>query len=320
MGSVPMSSIHMSSVYHVGEIEVQTRAGVRDMARRVGNGIHATLGRAGAEFLATQSMVIVGSTDQAGRVWASILAGRLGFAHAVDARTVRIRASPVLGDPLATLLAGAARNRPPLEMGLLIIDLETRDRMRLNGAAEVEPDGAILVHTREVYFNCPKYIQAREVTVDASDGGVASQAAGVTRAEVLSPGQREWIAAADTFFIASAAPGGGADASHRSGNPGFVRVRDAATLEWPDYSGNTMFNTLGNVTADPSAGLLFLDFERGDTLQLAGRATVVWERERTAPYPGAERVVEFHVERAIQVAHAVPLRFRFLEYSRFNPS
>ena len=65
--------------------------------------------------------------------------------------------------------------------------------------------------------------------------------------------QRAWVAAADTFFIASAAPGGGADASHRGGNPGFVRVRDAATLEWPDYSGNTMFNTLGNITADTPA-------------------------------------------------------------------
>lgn len=316
-----MSPGHFRSVYHAGEIEVQTRAGVREMAKRAGNGIHTTFDRTGAEFLAMQPMVIVGSTDQAGRVWASILAGRPGFAHVIDAGTARIQATPVPGDPLATLLAGAAPGRPtPLELGLLVIDLETRDCMRLNGAAEVEPDGAILVHAREVYFNCPKYIQAREVSAADSAEARAVGAAEVTRAEALSAAQRAWIAAADTFFIASAAPGGGADASHRGGNPGFVRVSDAATLEWPDYSGNTMFNTLGNITANPNAGLLFLGFMRGDILQLTGRATVVWERERGAPYPGAERVVEFHVEQAVQVSQAVPLRFRFLQYSRFNPS
>ena len=201
----------------------------------------------------------------------------------------------------------------------LVIDLETRERMRLDGPAEVGQDGGILVHAHEVYFNCPKYIQARQVAGADSAGASAVEAAEVTWAEVLAPGQRAWIAAADTFFIASAAPGGGADASHRGGNPGFVRVRDAATLEWPDYSGNMMFNTLGNITSNPNAGLLFLDFDRGDTLQLTGQATVVWEPERAAHFPGAQRVVEFRVEQAVQVAHAVPLRFRFLQYSRFNP-
>lgn len=114
-------------------------------------------------------------------------------------------------------------------------------------------------------------------------------------------------------------PGGGADASHRGGNPGFVRVPDGATLEWPDYSGNSMFNTLGNITINPNAGLLFLDFEQGHTLQRTGQADVVWDPERAATFPGAERVVEFHIEQTVQVTHASPLRFRFLQYSRFNP-
>ena len=130
-------------------------------------------------------MVIVGSTDRAGQVWASVLAGGPGFAHAVGVRAVRIRAVPAPGDPLAAILGGAEDPPAPLELGLLIIDLETRDRMRLNGPAEVEPDGAILVHAREVYFNCPKYIQAREVSA-ADSAGRGRRAAEVTRAEVLS--------------------------------------------------------------------------------------------------------------------------------------
>ena len=316
----------MNSIYHAGEIEVQTRAGVRAMARRAGSSIHGTLNRAAAEFLAEQPMVIVGSADRAGRIWASALVGKPGFAHAIDEQTARIRSLPAPGDPLAAILAGAipisggTGDLPArLELGVLVIDLETRDRMRLNGPAEVDGDGGLLVHAREVYFNCPKYIQAREVSGVDSAVTKPAKTDAVTRGEVLSPAQRAWIAAADTFFIASAAPGGGADASHRGGNPGFVRVRDAVTLEWPDYSGNTMFNTLGNITVNPNAGLLFLDFERGDTLQLTGQATILWEPERSAPFPGGERVVEFRVEQAIQIAHAVPLHFRFLQYSRFNP-
>jgi predicted pyridoxine 5'-phosphate oxidase superfamily flavin-nucleotide-binding protein len=66
----------------------------------------------------------------------------------------------------------------------------------------------------------------------------------------------------------------GSDASRRGGSPGFVRFVDENTLELPNYSGNTMFNTLGNIAANPSAGLLFLDFERGDTLQITGEARV----------------------------------------------
>jgi predicted pyridoxine 5'-phosphate oxidase superfamily flavin-nucleotide-binding protein len=263
--------------------------------------------------------VIVSSRDRAEHVWASILTGEPGFAQAVDKRTVRVRATPSPGDPLADILADNAENTC-FELGILVIDLETRDRMRLNGPAKMGVDGELWVHAREVYFNCPKYIQAREVTEAGSTGAGAVEAAEVKRTEVLSPKQREWITKADTFFIASAAPGEGADASHRGGNPGFIRVRDAATLEWPDYSGNMMFNTLGNITSSPNAGLLFLDFERGDTLQLTGQAKVVWEPERAAAFPGADRVVEFHVEQAIQVAHAVPLHFRFLQYSRFNPA
>ena len=312
----------MNSVYHAGEIEVQTRAGVREMANRVGNAIHDALLPGAAEFLAEQPMVIVGSTDPEGRVWASVLVGEPGFAYAVDERTVGIQSTPAPGDPLAAVLADGAKDRAArVEVGILVIDLETRERMRLNGPVVVEADGRLLIHTREVYFNCPKYIQRREVKRGDVAASLVRDSHEVTRSEILTPEQRAWIGVADTFFIASAAAsGGGADASHRGGNPGFVRVRDAATLEWPDYFGNTMFNTLGNITVNPHAGLLFLDFDCGDTLQVTGQASVIWEPERAAFFPGAERVVEFHVEQVVHIANAVPLRFHFVQYSRFNPA
>ncbi len=132
--------------------------------------------------------------------------------------------------------------------------------------------------------------------------------------------QRDLVACADTFFIATAHPERGADASHRGGAPGFVRVEGGRRLVWPDYSGNAMFNTLGNLAVDPRAGLLFVNFENGDTLQVSGRAGIIWDEGRAAEFAGAERVVEFDVEEVVDTRGALPLRWRLEEYSPFNPA
>ena len=87
------------------------------------------------------------------------------------------------------------------------------------------------------------------------------------------------IRAADTFFLGTTHPTRGADASHRGGHSGFVRVEDDQTLWWPDYQGNNMFNSLGNLAVDTIAALLFIDFTTGRTLHLTGRAVL----ETTAP-------------------------------------
>lgn len=304
----------MSAKYHPGEIEVQERAGVRSMAERVGNSIHPTIPPAAREFLEEQLMVVVGSVGPDGRVWASLLAGEPGFVRALDERTVRIDAAPLPGDPLAEALQGAGT-----QVGMIAIEFATRRRLRLNGEAERRPDGSIYVQARQVYANCPKYIQAREPeTSRATEPGLQD---GHTRRSCrLTDEQRRLVSDADTFFIASAHPEGGADASHRGGNPGFVRFLNENTLEFPDYSGNTMFNTLGNIAVNPSAGLLFLDFEGGGTIQLTGEAQIIWHAGRAARFAGAERVVEFRAQEAVEIRGAIPLRWRFEGYSPFNPS
>ncbi len=304
----------MSARYHPGEIEVQERAGVRVMAERVGKGIHHAIPQAAREFLEAQPMVVIGSVSADGRVWASLLAGEPGFARALDGRTVEIDASPVPGDPLAENLVAA---KGATTVGMITIDLATRRRMRLNGKAQRRPDG-ICVRVEQVYANCPKYIQAREWETVVHDPRAGRP--NIRRAETLTDDQRRRISWADTFFVASAHPEYGTDASHRGGQPGFVRFVDENTLEFPDYSGNTMFNTLGNIAANPNVGLLFVDFECGGTLQLSGEAKVVWEPERAARFAGAERVVEFRVYEVVEIEEALPLRWRFAGYSPFNPA
>ena len=110
---------------------MQERAGVRSMAERVGNSIHSTIPHAAREFLEEQLMVVVGSVDADGRVWASLLVSEPGFVRVLDERTVRIDATPLPGDPLEEVLQGAGA-----KVGVLSIDLPTRRLLRLNSEAE----------------------------------------------------------------------------------------------------------------------------------------------------------------------------------------
>jgi uncharacterized protein len=127
----------------------------------------------------------------------------------------------------------------------------------------------------------------------------ATRSIRATHGLALTPAQAARLAAADTLFLASRHPAAGADVSHRGGAPGFVVVAAPDRLLIPDYAGNTMFTTLGNLAAHPEAGLLLVDFERGDTLQLTGRATIDWDPAARTEMPGAERVVEFRVEEVV---------------------
>jgi hypothetical protein len=115
----------------------------------------------------------------------------------------------------------------------------------------------------------------------------------------------------------------GADASHRGGEPGFVQLTpgDAGedVLTFPDYPGNDMFNTFGNLALQPAAGLLFVDFARGATLQLTGTAEVLWAGAPVAAFPGAERAVRFRVVAAVELPEATALRWRLVEPSPYNP-
>ena len=75
----------------------------------------------------------------------------------------------------------------------------------------------------------------------------------------------------------------------------------------PDYAGNTMFNTLGD-SPHPNAGLLFVDFERGSTLQLTGLAEILWDDRRAAAFVGAERLLSFAIDQVVEIEAATTLR------------
>ena len=99
------------------------------------------------------------------------------------------------------------------------------------------------------------------------------------------------------------------DASHRSGDRGFVQVVSDTRLAFPDYAGNNHFNTIGNLLRDPRAGFLFVDFATGSLLQLTGQAEIDWDSEAISSIPGSRRLVTFDIEEIVELPAAVPLRW-----------
>jgi len=287
----------MTQRFHAGELAVQERAGVRDRAARVGGSIRSEVPPAAAAFLEQRSFVVLGTAGADGRPWASVLTGAPGFASAPHLHEIRIDAQPLPGDPLGEALAAARF------AGALAIDLATRRRMRANGRLAWSPGEPIVIRLDQVYSNCPKYIQRRTVE-SVTPFGLPHAA---RRSPALTHAQQAGIRRADTFFIATLNPEEGADASHRGGMPGFIQV-EGNRLVWPDYAGNLMFNTLGNIAVHPRAGLAIPDFDSGSLLQLTGRAAIDWEPSRVAAVAGAERLVELLVEDVVEIAGVLPGR------------
>ena len=87
----------MAAAFHSGELNVQASAGVQATARRIGAMIHPTIPPAAQHFLRQQRMVVAGTLDEHGHVWASLLTGQPGFIQALDERTLRIAAHPLAG-------------------------------------------------------------------------------------------------------------------------------------------------------------------------------------------------------------------------------
>lgn len=294
-------------VYHEGERAAQRRAGLLDQGGFSARAIRTEIPEVARKFLLQQPMLVLGAADTDGRLWATLLTGQPGFLHAEDAGTLTIDARPGVGDPLYERL------RTPAPVGMLAIEPSRHRRMRLNGQA-VPTEHGLHVKLDQVYSNCPKYIQKREHEWDLATAPGRPQRSGT-----LTSDQQRWIGGADTFFIATSDGEGNADASHRGGNPGFIEVVSPTVLRWPDYVGNAMFNTLGNLEVNPRAGLLLPDWRTGAVLHLTGTARTDWDPANAAAVPGAERLVEFAVTDVIEIAGAVPLRWSDAVSSRFNP-
>jgi predicted pyridoxine 5'-phosphate oxidase superfamily flavin-nucleotide-binding protein len=256
----------MTDMFHRGEIEMQDRAGERDLAIRNGRMIQDRIPERAAAFLAQQNFCALGWRARDGDLWAVWFGGLDPIAcSSADGRRLRL----VIGHHPPTWAAWLPPLAPGDDLGVLFIDLATRRRLRVNGVVAEPSNGELIIAVQAAFPNCAKFIQRR----DASTRAVVADPGHTERGTTLTETLVALIQAADTFFVASGLTTGGMDGSHRGGNAGFVRVRDGR-LRIPDYNGNSMFGTLGNFIVNPRAGLSFIDFAGERQLQMTGDVTV----------------------------------------------
>lgn len=285
--------------FHAGERALQQREGMREAMERVGRiAVRDYMPDQHREFYAGLPFFLLGARGRDGQPWATVLVGEPGFVSSPDERSLAIAGGWLAGDPLASQL------RVGDQVGGLGLAPMTRRRNRVNGVIEDMDGGAMRIAVRQSFGNCPKYIQNRQQSPRGADAVVE-----VARSAALTAQDRELIARADTYFIASAHAESGADVSHRGGRPGFVRVAEDGTLAAPEFAGNHFFNTLGNLLEDGRAGLLFIDFERGDLLHLAVEAEIIWDGPEVGQFAGAEHLLRFHVRVAVRRSGALPWRW-----------
>ncbi|RZL01790.1 MAG: flavin-nucleotide-binding protein [Rubrivivax sp.] len=291
-----------SSPFHPGEQQLQSLTGVREVMETRGRQmIRDHMPDQHRDFFATLPFIVIGALDAQGHPWATVMAGPPGFMDSPDARLLRLNAGLLAEDPLASHWQAG------MQLGLLGIQPHTRRRNRMNGVLTRVDEAGATVAVRQSFGNCPKYIQPREAVwvPDAMPPltGPACQAEGAQ----LSPRAQAIVEQADTFFIASASPNAsardvdrseGVDVSHRGGLSGFVKLRQDVEGSWltvPDYTGNFMFNTLGNIVSNPKVGLLFMDFATGALLWLQGLAQVEHDSPEQAEHAGALRLLRVRV-------------------------
>ncbi|WP_020015475.1 pyridoxamine 5'-phosphate oxidase family protein [Promicromonospora sukumoe] len=218
----------------------------------------------------------------------------------------------------------------------LAMDLEQRTRVKLAGrmlrGVVLEQDATattgptdpsrvdlqLALAIDETLGNCPKYLNRKAVWPHEAAPRLVSDSL------PLSDDAVRLVGRSDIFFLSSRHGAESMDTNNRGGAPGFVRVLsnsadDGVSLVYPEYSGNRLFQTLGNLRADPAVGITFPDFETGDVLYLTGRAEILVGADAAAVLPHSRMAVKVTVDAARFVSDGLPFRGRLLDPSPYNP-
>ena len=298
--------------YHKGEIQAQNFAGERKEADFNGKVISNSIIEGALSFISEQEYVIASVSDSHSNIWTSVLSGEQGFIYAKNPRLLVIRKEQLDFVEQNPVLKHMQKRT---SIGLLIIELASRRRFRINGKILNITDQEIHIKVQQAYPNCMKYIQRRHI-VNREQRHKPNM--DVSFSEKISESQKELILSADTFFIGSGHPNGNLDVSHRGGTPGFIKLIDDKIIRIPDFKGNSMFNTFGNLLLNNRAGIVFWDFKNNQLLHLIGTAQITWD-DKDKNISDTGRYWEFKIEQWHQVALGRIFTWEFLDFSPHNP-
>ena len=150
-------------------------------------------------------------------------------------------------------------------------------------------------------------------------GGLADRIEQRLVADHVGDSDRAFIEAADMFFLATVDENGQPSCSYKGGAPGFVRVVDPRTLAFPNYDGNGMFLSMGNIAQSRKVGMLFIDFERPRRMRLSGEARISDDDPLLADYPEAQFIVRVAVTQVFPNCPRYIHQYRLVERSTYVP-
>ncbi len=137
--------------------------------------------------------------------------------------------------------------------------------------------------------------------------------------DTIDENNRQFIEARDMFFLATADEEGRPQCSYKGGDPGFVRVVDEHTIAFPNYDGNGMYLSMGNLVRNQQVGLLFIDFERGRRMRFNGEASIDDYDPLKAEYPEAQFIVRVRAREIFPNCPRYIHRMQLVERSQFVP-
>jgi predicted pyridoxine 5'-phosphate oxidase superfamily flavin-nucleotide-binding protein len=148
---------------------------------------------------------------------------------------------------------------------------------------------------------------------------LADRLEAVTVKDVLDGYDKAFIESLNMFFIATVDADGRANCSYKGGARGFVRVLDEHTLAFPNFDGNGMYLTMGNVYSTGQVGLLFIDFEQQFRMRVNGEASIAPDDPLLSQYPEAQFIVRVRVRDVFPNCPRYIHKHTLVAESRFVP-
>jgi predicted pyridoxine 5'-phosphate oxidase superfamily flavin-nucleotide-binding protein len=168
--------------------------------------------------------------------------------------------------------------------------------------------------------DAPMYHEGMRQLQDARETRtLADRLQQVTVRREFTEEDRAFVQRCPMVFVATADANGQPDCSYKGGLPGFVRVLDERNLAIPDYDGNGMYRTWGNVLVNPHVGLLFIDFEESRRIRVNGTAQVRDDDPLRDEFPDAVLIVRVAVTRIFPNCPRYIHKMKLVEHSVYAP-
>ncbi|KAF2825186.1 hypothetical protein CC86DRAFT_295112 [Ophiobolus disseminans] len=287
------------------------------------------------------SLLALGTLDLQDRPWTTLWGGSPGFSEPLGGGFVGTRTLvDSEHDPVVQALVGEAKAGEMLQpkdggkmLAGLAIELMTRKRVKIAGkmvagtvqdvkvqigesdeerTPETQNQIQLVTKIDESLGNCPKYLNQYVL----QPALVQSQL--LSNGPTLSGQARALINKSDMFFL-STSTSSDMDVNHRGGSPGFVRVISPTCIAYPEFSGNRLYQSLGNLQLNPRIGITFPDYETGDVLYITGTTEILVGTDAASLLPGSNLAVKIGITEARFIQRGLPFRGVKKTPSPYNP-